>query len=1258
MDYFSKLKKRMATPKAQPTSAAQLAKFNKCWNYVHNFFIVEDKKTSMRVSQTDIPQRLRQMVDLLVDEEGRLDDNSTGVCMEYFLKNGVLSVLVNISEGDYPLGIRGETIRTVASMINLLDDTRFLVHNAVHKPTVKLLRTCVLDERQSEMYHEDLVDLMYTICSKIHGYPALLNIFFHDKQWLITPQKAHPSQQSAAAAVLAANRPAPIPEEGVEQERVEAASTEATGAEATSAEPAYAEATASEPAFAETIGAEATVAGVEAIVAEATVREATVAGIIGAEAEATGTEPVGMEVEATTAAVTPVDNVEPTTTGAIEATTAETVEAPTTLTIETITTIEAADAMDTTEQTEPVTPSTPSAPSTPSVLDPLGVQPYYAPKLKKIEIKKPEYEFLLFTYLLRFVHREGRAGDYARTGLLFIMEMTDVRNGQINGQLGDFILDSDFATIMAAGLGALYSQLPRKLVVKDEMELNSNSSAYLLGFDMDPRALPHGVGVEVSSSPDFKYQLDSFLKLLEFCQDVLTRCPNVEISVALLQNIRTIFLENILYPSILECSDTDGSSVAVISYVDLILQTLQQDELVDVVVGFLMETDEDEPAPTPRTERQSTLFGGGGGGSSNGGGDNWRQSNMFVGLVEDAIKSSPYFTTVGRFNLKDLIFSRLKSSSQPTVVATLKLLHTLITRHCRYSLQLLQIEVDEKATNFPRRPPEPIQPGITAPSSQDPDPVLSASSSSSTSSKATTISHHLRELELFFSLISAIDESHSEETLNIGYETYLRDAEATLEADWCYQNAALVEWRTAAMPNSSKPDSRTKRMSRVEKRKSFKYGQRFDEINAFADEANLPTTPNPPAPTPKLLIPRHRVRPTDPLLQILLGLLSHFFAQSSELNLALTGVISALAVCPYRSLEGWLAFRESDRADPDELLVLENMGNTGGSTPGQGHAVRPAIPVPVRENAKKGKIRANDIYAHFEPDRDPVNEDDDDDDRSIDFATDRNSINMTAATTFKSFPPFFTLFRTLTQQVDYYRSEVDSFDHFLQERRKGLFYGEAALVEPRISLSSSLSSSTRRNKTPAAQAPGAASLAPPKSDLVSGGLFSTRRSTAPRPSISASPRIDPVRSNSISTSNLPTMSMTLTTASSGATLIGVPVPSPSTSLVSPAREPLALSPQSPLSVHARKTQNIRIQPLFPSNFVTEPEEQILNLDEDDEDTFAPKTTPSRPKRVDKSTEISLSNILNNVVILEEAIKELVALVQVRRSLGIDEVLFA
>ncbi|KAL0091276.1 Retinoic acid induced 16-like protein-domain-containing protein [Phycomyces blakesleeanus] len=850
-------------------------------------------------------------------------------------------ILVNVSEkSDYPAGVRGEAIRTVASMVDLLDD-RFLVHNAVHKPTIKLLRFCVLDERQSEHYHEDLVDLMYIICSKIHGFPALLNIFFHDKQWLTTPQK---------------------------------------------------------------------------------------------------------------------------------------------------TTFHLRD----TRNTDPKATTQPDDP------------------------KKPEYEFLLFTYLLRFVHREGRTGDFARTGLLFLMEMA-------TEQLGDFILESDFATIMAAGLGALYSQLPRKLVVKDEAELRYDTASYLLGQD-DMRPVPLVMGLAMSSSVEFKSQIDSFLKLLEFCQDVLTRCPNVEISFALLKSIRTIFLDNILYPSILECSDIDGSSVAVISYIDLILQTLQQEELSSVIVGFLMDETAEENV---RMERKS--------------------SNVYAGVESDPIKSSPYFTAVERFTLKDLIFSRLKSISQPTVIATLKLLKTLITHHCRYSLLLLSIIPDT----------EKNQQG-----------------------NATIISHHLREMELYFSLLTSIDNSHAKEVSETGYDSYLQDIEATLERDGCYVGLTQIDPPSHGRPHKAR------------RRRSFKYGQRLDD--------SLPNQEEEDGRDLQTLLARqsthfrHHIRPTDPLLQILLGLLSHFFAQSPELNLALTGVIAALALCPYRSLEGWISFREADRTSPEDILLLDN-------TP------QPEAP---------DRIRSKDIYAHF--DSSCVDEDDSEDDRSIDFGLERNSTQMTSPTYFKSFPPFFTLYRTLTQQVDYYRSELDEFDELLDERRQGLHEEvteripsqahHSIYTQPPAVLTMSASTSTRRPSLHPKDTP------PPT-------MNGRRPSVLLRPSVSTG------------------------TAT-------VKPPSPVQPLPS---NPITSNPLSRLAMHARKTQDMRIQPLFPSNFISEFEEPILDLDAEDEDTFAPKSNPSQSRRMDKSTEISIAMLLNNVVILEEAIKELIALMQVRHSLGIDTI---
>ncbi|RCH83784.1 hypothetical protein CU098_001490, partial [Rhizopus stolonifer] len=783
-----------------------------------NIFFTDDRKPNVHVQQTEIPAKLRTMVDLLVDEEARQGDTTAGVCMEYFLKNGILQYLVNEAEKqDYPMGFRGETIRMIANMVDLLDD-RFLVHNAVHKPTVKLLRFCVLDNRQSELYNDDLVDLMYIICSKIHGFPALLNIFFHDTHWLTTPQR---------------NKERRHP-------------------------------------------------------------------------------------------------------------------------------------LDTDDQQQ----------------------------------KPPEYEFLLFTYLLRFVHREGQSGDYARTGLLFLMEMA-------KDQLGEFILVSDFATIMAAGLGALYSQLPRKLIVKDE-DSQQDSIGFILSqhsTEPCPVEFPLGIGMEYSSSPEFKYQLDSFLKLLEFCQDVLTRCPNEDICLYLLSNVQTIFLENILYPSILECSDTDGSSVAVLSYIDLILQTVLQEDLAKVIVGSLMHTDQ----PISDEEMISA-----------------RMRHLEINQV-------------GQFTLRDLIFSRLRSNSEPAVIATLKLLKTLIVHHCRYALCLLVTE-----------------------------PELDH--------KPTPVSHHLREVELYFSLIVAIDSSHAA----YGYEGYLRDMESHMDTDDCYQK---MHDRKLSGP-------------RFKRRRSFKYGQRRDDPQKEASSKP---------------ISRHRLCSSDPLLKALLNLLSNFFTQSTEINLALTGVITVLALCPYRSLEGWIAFSESDRTGPDDVLIL---------------------------NAQE-PIKSQDIYAHFEATV-PVNEDDEEDDRSIDFGAERGSDKVTRPTFFKSYPSFFTLLRTLIQQMDYYRADIPLFEALLEERRNLLIHGE-------------------------------------------------------------------------------------------------------------------LNP-SLLRTHLEKTESLRIQPLFPSHFMSQ--EPIMDLNDEDEHTFVPKTEPSKAnKRVDKSTEITLSMLLNNVVILEESIKEIVALIQVRRSLGIDKVAY-
>ncbi len=65
-------------------------------------------------------------------------------------------------------------------------------------------------------------------------------------------------------------------------------------------------------------------------------------------------------------------------------------------------------------------------------------------------------DFPLFFSLLDYVHSESPIGDFARTGLLYIIEAASSVP-----ELERWVVESDLATLMASGLGALYSQLNR-----------------------------------------------------------------------------------------------------------------------------------------------------------------------------------------------------------------------------------------------------------------------------------------------------------------------------------------------------------------------------------------------------------------------------------------------------------------------------------------------------------------------------------------------------------------------------------------------------------------------------------------------------------------------------------------------------------------------------------------------------------------------------------------------------------------------------
>ena len=77
-------------------------------------------------------------------------------------------------------------------------------------------------------------------------------------------------------------------------------------------------------------------------------------------------------------------------------------------------------------------------------------------------------DFPLFYLTVDYMHHEGRVGDFARTGLLYLIECAGH-----SAALEQWIIESDLATLMASGLGALYSQLSRYKDASDKKLLRN-----------------------------------------------------------------------------------------------------------------------------------------------------------------------------------------------------------------------------------------------------------------------------------------------------------------------------------------------------------------------------------------------------------------------------------------------------------------------------------------------------------------------------------------------------------------------------------------------------------------------------------------------------------------------------------------------------------------------------------------------------------------------------------------------------------------
>ncbi|KAJ5280715.1 hypothetical protein N7478_006087 [Penicillium angulare] len=315
-------------------------------------------------------------------------------------------------------------------------------------------------------------------------------------------------------------------------------------------------------------------------------------------------------------------------------------------------------------------------------------------------------EFPLFYLLVDYVHNDGRAGDFARTGLLYLIE-----TASRSKNLEKWLIESDLATLMATGLGALYSQL---------------GSLCFPSIDEDA---PHIIALsdhanEVTAlKPALSEAMDAFMSYLLFWQDTIDHCKSAEVNYTLLDHFQVLFLEQLLYPSLLESSDVaGGSTAAVMTYLCRILDSIDQGELVHRILHFLLAS---SPPPEEKIDMSASRR---------------RSLNVLAALASEAAQPSPSL-----FNLRDLALLGLQSSNRQTVLATLRLLNVVLQRHHPFARALIH--------TVPSKP-----------------------------AQQRTVGAFNAELEQLLSLgTSLVDEP----TLNESYDNYVSDATWVLESRLC-----------------------------------------------------------------------------------------------------------------------------------------------------------------------------------------------------------------------------------------------------------------------------------------------------------------------------------------------------------------------------------------------------------------------------------------------------------------------------------------
>ena len=359
----------------------------------------------------------------------------------------------------------------------------------------------------------------------------------------------------------------------------------------------------------------------------------------------------------------------------------------------------------------------------------------------------------------------------------------------------------------------------------------------------------------------------------------------------------------------------------------------------------------------------------------------------------------------------------------------------------------------------------------------------------------------------------------------------------------------------------------------------------------------------PPNPSEEVAVVPHAVRTDDNLLGSLNALLEDFLGNDIDTNLSLTGAYASLVSCGNTCLSGWFLSGDVDsNSHINSLQAQTELDARGGNSP--------------KDDSIETIPSLND--QHIEQPRE----------RHTGIGSPQS--------------PVFAIFERLVRRVESLRRGIRDLDTYLEERRHLLYGGadtdQAVAVDPAHPSQPGDQGTAGFGKTPTSQGRGVG----PSGLTMDRLMYDTQSSNDSR---SSSPRgrkpgdqshqaiVDRLNHLRISPSPRPSKAASRTS----------PSPQPNNTFTSQSKD---LSREVPDVLQ----QKVKVKNHHSPH---EPPSKTVGESETSETSSIRSETTAQAQSIDPKTEVPLGQLLTNIIILQEFILELAAIVEVRASLFND-----